>query len=931
MRHFILTKNEDHLRHNSVHLPKHKLIVYSKNTHSLNRYIYTLVLVVVGVCSSVRAQDSLAHFYLTDTSVALQEQVCLPLRVNNFDSIEAFQLSINFDPYLLDFDSIGHLNADIGLNLGFGLQEKHLGIIRLVFFDPFTSHTLADSAVLFTICYTAYGLTDELCPVNIANFPLPLEVISMEQEVDATSSNAIVDIIAGSNLELLSSACKTGLNDSTGSLSFTVYGGNPPYFAIWQHTFNSNFSGGFGIDTFGETYVLNNLIEGRYRISITDEDGSRIRDSLNVIKANDLTYFIDITNPVCDNDPTGSIRIDSLTGGIRPSQFKWSDGELFSKTRKDLSAGDYYLTITSPLGCRTVDTFLLESTTIQANVQAFDESCLNKNDGSFILSASGGHPINGAHYLYVYKSDTISASFLQDSQLAVGDYEIQIIDSLGCAKFVDIEIGTGLSFGISEVTVVGVNCFGESSASIFLRPKTLTGDEILPYSFDWTGTDSARIDSASILLDNLSAGTYTISISNASIQGCSIDTTFIISQPPFLSVATTSIVPSSCVPGDDGEARIQITGGTPDGDGKYFISWDNGEDSTVAVSLSAGLHTIRVLDLNGCLREHEVEIPTTDPPGLIGSSIRDFRCDSLPVGSILTVFSSPFGIDSYEWSTGDMSSSIDNLIPGVYTCIVTDRNGCIDTFSFDAPAPMGPEISDVIVNNIQCFGDTNGRIDIIYNLGPGTLDSITWNGNLGGDSLINLRSGGYRVKLYDTNGCVDSAATTLVNPEVIHITYSSLPDSNLLNTGTIAATVTGGWSPYSFSWTPGTHRDSSFIDNLAKGTYYLTLVDAEGCAYTDSVVVDFVSGIYQYSQDVDYSIFPNPSSSYLNLDWHLDTECANCKIVVFGSLGQQQYYKETMPSLMPWQLDISEFAIGQYWLAIISEGKVVAVSTFHKN
>ena len=855
----------------------------------------------------------------------------MSVRVNNFDSIEAFQLSINFDPYLLDFDSLGRLNSDIGLTEGFfGLQEKHLGIIRLTFFDPFVSHVLPDSSILFDICFTAYGLPDEICPVNIADFPLPLEVISKEQVIPSTRQDARVNIQGGSELTLLTSTCKTGIDDSTGSLSVTVYGGNPPYFAIWQHTFNSGFSGGFGLDTFGETMVVNDLIEGRYRISITDEDGTRIQDSLNLRKANDLVYTTELIHPTCDNTLDGAIIIDSLQGGIVPPQFKWDDGHLFSQRRFDLMVGDYFITITDPLGCRTLDTFVLEANSIQATTDIFDETCLDAGDGKFSISVDGGQPFDSLGYEIIYNGDTLFGFSVSDSMLMVGEYKVQISDSIGCIKFVDVSIGTGLSFGVQDLIVDQVSCFGDSSASIFLRPATLTGNEILPYTFAWTGTDSATVDSSSILLHHLGIGSYTITVENAAIAGCTWDTTFLINQPPFMSVSTSNIVPASCVPDGDGQATIDILGGTPDGEGDYLVIWDNGSDSITGTNLNSGLHTVTVIDLEGCRATHEVDLPTTTPPLLIGSSVRDFRCDSMAIGSILTIFSSQFGIESYLWSTGETTSSIDGLLPGDYSCIVEDKNGCIDTFYFDAPSPEGPEISDLIVQNIQCFGDSNGRLDVVYDVGVGDIDRVEWNGSNGGDSLLNLRSGGYKVVIYDVNGCVDSAATTLVNPELLDMTFNISDDTSLLHTGAIEAEVTGGWSPYSFAWSPGAFIDSNYIDSLGAGTYYLKLTDAEGCMLQDSAVVGFVSGISQLKLGEDFNLSPNPTSSFLTFDWHLPSETMIDQIVIFNTQGKRQLVRNVMRNTGAIELDVTALTTGPYWFTIWERKQLRGISMFQK-
>jgi hypothetical protein len=891
-----------------------------------------LIFIVLGALNfhALQAQDSLLHIYIEDSTVVLGDQLCMSVRVNHFDSIEAFQLSINFDPYLLDFDSLGGLNDSLGLNASFfGLQETHLGIVRLTYFNPIEHQSLADSSILFDLCFTAYGLPGELCPVNLADYPLPLEFISGEQEIDFTRQNASVDIRGGDSLTVLMSTCKTGLDDSTGSLSVSVYGGNPPYFVIWQHTFNSDFSGGFGLDTFGDTKVIENLIEGRYRVSITDEDGIRVRDSLNLRKANDLFYSTELIHPTCDNKPEGAIILDSIQGGIVPAQFKWSDGRLFSAERYGLLVGDYYLTITDPLGCRLLDTFVLEANSIQTTILAQDESCLDAGDGRFEVEISGGNPDSSLGYQLLYNMDTSYAFSFSDSLLAAATYRLQIMDSIGCIKNVEAIIGTGFSFGVNELVVDHVHCFGDSSASIFLSTSTLTGQETLPYSFAWTGSDSVFTDSTSILMYNLPIGVYSITVSNESVLGCQWDTSITIVQPSLLNVETANIVPASCAPDGDGEATLNIFGGSPDGDGNYFILWDSGQDSITGTELQSGLHTALVIDLEGCQVIHEVEIPNTEPPTLIGASIRDMRCDSLPIGSILTVFSSPFGIDQYAWSTGGTSSSIDSLVPGLYTCIVQDRNGCLDTFDFAAEVPEGPVISDLIVQNIRCFGDSNGRMDVIYDLGAGLLDRIEWNGVNGGDSLINLRSGGYEVIIYDENACKDSAASTLVDPEPLDLMFDIMDDFDNQRTGSINALVSGGWYPYAYNWQPDTLPSDSSLIGLLSGEYILTLTDVNGCSIIDTAVVGFISAASEVENIYDISIYPNPVGSQLHVSMHPHSVDAD-NLKVFDAKGRIVFVIALEAHQSEIVLDLSHLGRGQYILTFEREGQTISAGRFMK-
>jgi len=560
---------------------------------------------------------------------------------------------------------------------------------------------------------------------------------------------------------------------------------------------------------------------------------------------------------------------------------------------------------------------------------AEDESCLNTGNGSFSLDIFGGDPIDSLGYLIEYANDTTFGTSLSDMNLSSGSYEIFIVDSLGCEKDAVIEIGTGLSFGAEVLDVINVGCNGDSTGSIFLAPKTLTGIEELPYIFQFSGTDDAIIDSSSILLDELKIGSYSITVTDQSGDGCQWDTTLTINQPPNLIVQTTSVVPASCDPDNDGEATIIVFGGTPDGEGDYLILWEDGQDSLTALNIDADTHIVRVIDLEGCIVDHEVIVPNTDPPRLIGESIRGLRCDSMPTGSILAIFSSPFGLANYQWSTGDSTSSIEDIPPGEYSVTVTDRNGCAGEFVFEAASPAGPVISDLIVQNIQCFGDSNGRLDVEFDLGDEDLSGIAWNGIPGDDSLTNLSPGGYQVVIFDRNGCVDSAATTLVAPQPISVIFEVTDDVDSTGTGRIAPVVFGGWSPYTFSWLPAPLPSDSLITNLQAGLYTMLLTDNEGCTYSDTISVGLLSGTFTRSNDLSVRMYPNPVIDNLQIVVANENNQDIDEMRIYNANGRKVSQSSWSHDRLS-TIDVSAYTPGLYMLLFFDENRQVGQQYFIK-
>ncbi len=101
------------------------------------------------------------------------------------------------------------------------------------------------------------------------------------------------------------------------------------------------------------------------------------------------------------------------------------------------------------------------------------------------------------------------------------------------------------------------------------------------------------------------------------------------------------------------------------------------------------------------------------------------------------------------------------------------------------------------------------------------------------DNLSNLPAGTYTVVVTDKNLCAASTTVTITQPTAISATVTPTA-ATCAGLGSIATTVSGGTSPYTYVWTgPGAY--TSTIKNptaLNPGTYSLTITDNNNCTYT---------------------------------------------------------------------------------------------------
>ena len=98
--------------------------------------------------------------------------------------------------------------------------------------------------------------------------------------------------------------------------------------------------------------------------------------------------------------------------------------------------------------------------------------------------------------------------------------------------------------------------------------------------------------------------------------------------------------------------------------------------------------------------------------------------------------------------------------------------------------------------------------------------------------------GEYCVSIVDANGCqIDSCMNVLLRlqfgfGEIIESACADVP------TGSITVDVLGGLEPYTFEWdAPGGDPNSPTLNNIAAGTYVVTVMDAEGSSITGSFEV----------------------------------------------------------------------------------------------
>lgn len=304
-------------------------------------------------------------------------------------------------------------------------------------------------------------------------------------------------------------------------------------------------------------------------------------------------------------------------------------------------------------------------------------------------------------------------------------------------------------------TINPLVCMNDNNASIALVATNLG-----TYTYHWSNGSTTATNSG------LSAGTYTLTISNNYDRGCSQVSSFTISNPlSILSAFTINTNLSSC----DNHPNATIEYIRNSGTNPITFNWSNGNTSNLVNNLANGNYTVTVCNDLGCCESNSYVVNTVPAPIISLNTTNDTIC----IGDFVTIHAS--GADSYTWTFDNSnSSSLTTEITGntIFKVIGENSNNCIDSNEIIIYAKncnvgideLNSQIltiypnpnegvfniaSDEIITRVMIL-NTDGKI--VRNLIDINKKSIIV-------KLVNENSGLYIVKIYTANNVVNKKIT----------------------------------------------------------------------------------------------------------------------------------------------------------------------------
>ncbi|MCP4120334.1 MAG: hypothetical protein GY751_01125, partial [Bacteroidetes bacterium] len=219
----------------------------------------------------------------------------------------------------------------------------------------------------------------------------------------------------------------------------------------------------------------------------------------------------------------------------------------------------------------------------------------------------------------------------------------------------------------------------------------------------------------------------------------------------------------------------------------------------------------------------------------------EINCHGSATGSLnltITGGTAPFSFSWDPTSIGDTEDPV-GLTEGFYSVTVTDVNGCSVSNSITLSEPPGMLLEIQSSDNI-CFGENDGTASVIVS-GGNPPYSYAWSTGASEGGVDGLSAGNYSVVVTDSEGCTESASTTVNgSPDILIETNITNVSCDGNTGGSASVTVSGGTPPYLYSWKDASNSEigtNSIVNDLLAGSYFIEITDANNCKKTQSVEI----------------------------------------------------------------------------------------------
>lgn len=588
-----------------------------------------------------------------------------------------------------------------------------------------------------------------------------------------------------------------------------------------------------------EVFEASNLCPGDYEITVADGSRCTVVDSVEIIENEELDLVVTPDTTVCEGTEAPLTALG--TGGAGGYTYLWSGnlGETGSVSFTPSEDQEVIVIVTDNNGCLKIDSIdvavadnPVPSITGDMEVCAGDSVMLQTETFASYAWSSGE------------ETQVISVG-------EAGAYEVTVTDDNGCTGTSMVDV---VDLPVPEPMIEGDTAFCSGGST------TLMVGDFAAYEWSTGGSEASETFSE--------AGPVVITVTNA--EGCTGQAT-----ANLLEYTTPIVEISGNLSFCEGDSTLLESAAFA------AYAWSTGDTTSSVFATTAGTYQLTVTDDNGCEAESSVEVDASDSPEVsiqgdpqfctgdstlleagtfaayewsTGEETSTIQADageeySVTVtnedgctgsASIMVVENAlpEVTIDgmagfcpgdstmldagdfaAHEWSTGDLTQTIQVMESDTYQVTVTDENGCSNQASIEVMAFAEPVV-DIMGDLVFCEGDSTI-------LEAGDFVEYAWTGGVTTPTLSVLAGGNYGLTVTDENGCEAE--------NMVEVTENPMPEviiegEDVLCTGDSTELSAAGFESYLWS----TDAETSTINVDQAGTYTVSVTDTNGCTGTAS-------------------------------------------------------------------------------------------------
>ncbi|NSW45043.1 MAG: gliding motility-associated C-terminal domain-containing protein [Bacteroidales bacterium] len=519
-------------------------------------------------------------------------------------------------------------------------------------------------------------------------------------------------------------SCSTSAN---GTAEVSASSGIAPYTYVWSNSIST-------------TNIANDLPVGWQYVTVSDYCSS-IVDSVEITSLPPMQASISFSAPVSCVGLNNGLAMVSITDGVAPFSFVWSNGEN-TQTATQLPQGLNSVTVTDACGwvVLSVNTGLQNPMSLSMGTPT-PVSCINSSNGSATINVYDG----AGPFTYVWSSgDTLATA----THLTYGWNYVTVTDA--CSTLTDsVNIDVIPPVQADITFTVDASCSNSNDGKATVNVQ----NGVAPFTYAWSNSSST----SNVALD-LHPGWNYVTVTDQC--GSSVDSVEISYKMPLQAIISYNQA-TDCVYDSTGMVIVTPAYGVQ----PYSYAWSYGTDTdSILQNLPVGNYFVTVSDFCG-----SVVVPfsvSNKTPLSIDYQKENVSCFGNNNGSIVLIPQNGVAPYTYVWQNSIETDSIrTNLSAGIYKFTITDKCGSVsDSVIIRQPGQLS---ASALVTNVSFEGLSDGKVDLLV-FGGTQPYSYNWSNGAVTEDISNIIAGTYYVTISDDNGCI-LIDSVVVNSEGKHI------------------------------------------------------------------------------------------------------------------------------------------------------------------